>query len=256
MLFTDFTAFKKILRAQRGNLVSLSLLYFSINTNLFADTQLDIVDFRLKKFSMSGVYLNRHCVVKFLAFMLNHMNTLQCLHIQSPFMDISFFTQFPYLKELKISHTNAYFDIFPSIKKLTVENVSGNWMLKFPNVLELKMNFKFGVFLGMYADLVKLIHLKKLTIIDSKIPELNIPTVTILNLKNATICAKRPFRYEENQIRELTLDACSTIDWISDYLVQENTRLNLLSIKNMQLTRKQFQGCENFKLRLINCAEN
>lgn len=254
----DFTAFKKFISSQK-DMTSLGLLYFSINTNLFTDNQLDFVQFKLKKFSMNGVYFGSESVGKFMTFMLNHADSLENLQIQSPFMDISFFKQFSSLKELELSHTNAFFDTFDGIEKLTVENVSGDWMLKFPNVRELKMIFKYGVFLGMYADLVKLIYLKKLTIIDSKISELNISSVKKLHLKNVSICAKKPFRFEGNKIKELTLDSCNEIDWISDYLAQEDTRLDLLSIKNIKLidlTRKLIEGHQNLKikkLQFVNC---
>lgn len=231
---TNFDSVKNFLKSQ-DNLQSLGLMYFSINTNLFIDNVLDFVGFRLQKFLMNNVYLGIENVARFQTFMMNHVDSLKCLNVQSPFLDISFFRQFSALRELHISHTNAFFDNFENIEVLTVENISGNWMLKFPNVKELTMIYKYGVFLGMYADLVKLIHLKNLTIIDSKIPELNIPFVKKLSLKNATLCAKRPFRYEENQIRELAVDKCSSIEWIADFLAQETTRLKTLRIVNMEM---------------------
>lgn len=230
----NFDALKAFLRSQ-DHLQSLSLLYFSINTNLFADNLLDFVQFRLRRFSMNNVYLGIENVARFKTFMMNHVDSLTCLNVQSPFIDISFFHQFYSLNELHICHTNAFFEQFENVKVLTAENISGDWMMKFPNVKELTMIFKYGVFLGMYADLVKLVHLETLSIIDSKMPELNIPFVRKLCLKNATFCANRPFRYEDNQIRELRVEACSSIDWLADFLAQDSTRLKLLVLKNMEM---------------------
>ncbi|CAG9809965.1 unnamed protein product [Chironomus riparius] len=232
--YTNFDPVKKFIKSQE-HLKSLALMYFSINTNLFMDNMLDFVKFRLKKFSMNSVYLGMENVARFQTFMMNHIDTLTTLHVQSPFLDISFFRQFLTLKELQISHTNPFFDSFKNIEILTVENVSGNWMVKFPYVRDLTMIYKYGVFLGMYSDLINLVHLQHLTIIDSKIPELNIPSVCSLSLKNVTICAKRPFRFEDNQIKELNIDSCSSIDWIADFLALESTRLKVLRIRNMNL---------------------
>ncbi|KAG5672918.1 hypothetical protein PVAND_003006 [Polypedilum vanderplanki] len=213
----DFIPLRDLLKIQEY-LKELRLAYFSINTNLFNDNVLDFVPFRLEKFSMNNVYLGIESVARFHTFLLNHKESLRFIFLQSPFINVSFFNQFYFLEELQLCHTNAFFEPFENIKKLQVENVSGNFMDKFPNAEELTMIYKYGVFLGMYGDLVKLTKLEKLTVIDSKIPELKIPLVKKLKLKNVVICHKRPFKYEENSIRELYIESCNTIDWIPDYL--------------------------------------
>lgn len=245
--------YKEFIEMQK-KLKSLSIINYTENIQFFETDYLSVVGFRLEQLKLKNIknFESHH----FEEFLLNHRKSLRNLtldHCNGSILTL--FRDFKGIQELTISHMwidsiNLRLQFLQTIENLTVNNVSGNWAVKFKNVQNLRIEN-----CVMYKNHIdNFDKLKNLTIKCCAMPEVILPFhVESLKLNFVDFFDSRPFTYELANIKYLKIENCEDVEWLIDYLRHGHVRLQHLRIKHTNLSKDFLKKIEKnlYKVKMF-----
>lgn len=226
------------------------------NSSIFSSEMLISVDFSLKKLVLDKYSVDCDGLKNFLQ---NHRSSLQQVELNEVKQDVLKMLQnFPLVRKLKIFEmffNKDFPTILLNVEELTIGyDVSGTWASNFPNLRFLNVTW-----IRFKRDLIQIELLKKLERLEIEfccIPEFSLPRVKYLKLSDVGYSGERPFKLEDNQIEELTIEHCSHAEWLGDFLNFYAKKLKILKIKETDLShecRRIVDSCsKNFVLNIFN----
>ncbi|KAG5684379.1 hypothetical protein PVAND_013614 [Polypedilum vanderplanki] len=228
---------KDFLKNQK-ELTELELWFCDRALSLFSDTQLHSVDFRLKKFKIVGKGLVFTDLMSFEKFIWNHKDTLEHLEIFACQNIIDSFMVFEKLKTIDLKEVDVSSEPFVYAERVSLLNVSGSYLMKFPNVKELYINRNDLSLI----DFRPLTNLKTLELSVMKIECISLPHITNLKLNCVKLFNKLDIPCT---VESITLKDCMNIDWLLDYL-KMNKKLKNVKIIGSKITEKMAMSIERF----------
>ncbi|KAG5668503.1 hypothetical protein PVAND_016442 [Polypedilum vanderplanki] len=240
---SDFTQFL----LNQSELKELTITDF-FRTNLFLDTSLNNVAFRLTTLRIKDVNLVRTDFFK-IFLENNHLESLETLEVQK--LEKCNLTPIigncKFLKRLKFDATNGLNDLeeLPNLEILTLFAqlpLKLNQLIhKFPSLREVEMHYcrlsyDEEEFMNAYGRISHPDHLTTLRIIDTTVARLKTKTIKILMLKNVKICENF---FENNQnIEELHVENCDFNDDVLEAAITYQNVLKKLTIIGENITQK------------------
>jgi len=228
-------ALKKFIKAQT-DMQSFALHDVDKNSSIFSNDVLNSVDFSLTKLTLDKYSDDCDGLENFLQ---NHRGSLQQVELNEVKQDVLKLLQnFPFIRKVKIFEMffrKEFPTIMNNIEELTIGyDVSGSWAANFPNLRSLKITW-----IRFKRDLIQIEQLKKLQRLEIEfccVPEFSIPSVKILKLSDVGFSDERPFKLENNQIEDLTIEHCSHAEWLIEFLKFHAKKLKILRIKETDLS--------------------
>jgi hypothetical protein len=211
-------------------LTELEIWYSGKSLTLFADSQLQNVGFRLKKLKLVGRGLHCSHLPNFDKFLGNHKSTLEHLHLFACQNVIDSFMDFGKLKRVHLEEVFISSDEFPHVEHLSLVNVKGSFVMKFPNTKRLYINTNnlTGVDLRPLSKLISL----ELSVL--KVESISLPNITKMKLTCVSYFSRLNIPCS---VEEIELKDCMNIDWLCEYL-NENKKLKTVRILSSSISER------------------
>lgn len=215
---------------------------------LFNTDTLNHVDFRLKSLDMSQI--NTRNSQNFHKFINNHADTLSQVKLHTC-NSISILNAFRNVKQIKSLTFHTFsspetvdYDVRENVEELDITvSTTDDLAVKFPNLKKINIELIEPDYFSSMETL-KLGKFDKLTHLrlcgECTIHDLTISASTkFICVENYTF-AKMP-HFEHFQFEEIKLINCENVDWLAEFLAKDETRVNELTIKSMDLSSEVFK---------------